>query len=826
MHESEALEYQHNQQNGVQMAGKHYQTTSVFTNYWEYWKNPDGTIRYISPSCERITGYTSNQFIDTPSLLQEIILPEDKEIWAEHLKKVEEAPGLNGVQFRIQRQGGEIRWIEHTCEPVMDEQGLLLRYHANNWDITKRKQIEEQLLINKRAIDAANDGIIITDSSLPDNPIIYANAAFYSITQYSPRGVIGKNLHILEGVSTDPKIKREIRSAIRKGRYFTCEVLNYRKDGTPFWNEMTLSPVYDTAEKLTHLIMIHKDITKRKQIEEALHRRDEILQAVAFSAERLLHMPDMEQSLQEVIKRLGIVTNVSRVYICKNHTDEFSALLVGRWYEWTAVGVTPRNDSDNFQNFQMVEYEFDRWVNILSQGKSLYGLVREFPQNERQVLESAGVQSILVIPIFVEGKWWGSIGFDVCAVEKEWMEIEIETLKMAANVMGAAIERQWIEDQLRQSHKMEAIGLLAGGIAHDFNNILTAIMGYSHLLMTRIQDNEPLKPYVAEIIDSSTKAANLVQGLLTFSRKQAIRPHPVNLNEIVRKAEILLLQLIDEEIELKTMLADKDLIINADAGQIEQVLINLVVNARDAIPDTGSITIRTGLVNVNEEGVMIKGEKRAEKYALLSVRDTGTGMDYKRKEKIFEPFFTTKKVGKGTGLGLSIVYGIIKQSQGHISIDSELGKGTTFKIFLPITNGDILKLGSMSISDVPQIEVTETILIAEDDAGVGKFLKNVLESAGYTVIVAVDGKDAINKFKANKDIIQLLITDAIMPKKNGKELYDAVKKIKPDMKTIFISGYAGEVIKNKGIDVETVNFIAKPFIPGTLLNTVRKLLDQ
>lgn len=802
------------------------QITLGFKHYWEYWVNPDGSLRYVSPDCEDITGYTSNQFIDIPFLFQDIIFPEDKELWAEHNRNVQKMPGLNEIQLRIQKRNGEIRWIEHSCQPVIDEQGSFFGYHASNRDITERKQLEDQLLINQRAVDAANDGIIIIDSARPGYPITYANIAFYFITQYTPSSVMGKTPYFLEGPGTNPGFKKRFRAAITKGKFFTGEVLHYRRDGTTFWNEIAMSPIFNRDEKLTHFIIIHKDITKRKQVEKTLYWRDEILQAVAFAAERLHRMSDLEQGLKDVIERLGTVTKVSRVYLSNIQIDGFSPSPVLGLCEWNADGIQSRLEIDERKNYQIATGWFECWIKKLCQNKPVYGLVKNFSKKERAILDTKGIQSILIIPIFVDKKLWGLIGFDVCTDEKIWTGIEIETLKMAANLIGAAIEHRWIEDELRQSHKMEAIGLLVGGIAHDFNNILTAIMGYSDVLNNEIQNDDPLKSYVLEIVDSSAKAANLVKGLLSFSRKQTMMASPVNLNQIIRDSEILLLQLIDEEIELKINLFKKDLIIEADSGQIEQMLINLIVNAGDAIKDKGRITIKTGLVNPDEKVVEIKGEHRSEQYALLTLTDTGVGIDEAIIEKIFEPFFTTKEIGKGTGVGLSIVYGIIRQHQGSIRVESRLGKGTTFKLYFPISNNFVLKSDTTLSLPAPDENVRETILIAEDDAGVRKLMRNTLENAGYTVISTKDGQDAINSFKRNKDEIDLLITDAIMPKKNGKELYDAIIKIRPDIKVLFISGYAGDVIKSKGIDDEAVNFMAKPFIPGTLLYTIRKLLDS
>lgn len=385
-------------------------------------------------------------------------------------------------------------------------------------------------------------------------------------------------------------------------------------------------------------------------------------------------------------------------------------------------------------------------------------------------------------------------------------------------------ERKRLEEQLLHSQKMEAIGQLAGGVAHEFNNILTAIIGYGNILLMKMKGDDPLRHNVEQILTSSERAAGLTQGLLTYSRKQITAPRPENLNDIVKKTEGLLLRIISEDIELKTVLTDEELTVMADRGQIEQVLMNLATNARDAMPDGGSLTISTELVEIDMEFINIHGYGEPGMYALISVADTGIGIEKKMMEKIFEPFFTTKEIGKGTGLGLAMVYGIIKQHDGYINVYSEAGKGTTFKIYLPVIKAKIREKES-SIIQLP-VGGTETVLVAEDDKALRKLIKTVLDEFGYKVIDAVDGEDAVEKFMENKDRIDLLVFDVVMPKKNGKEAYEEIKKINPRVKALFTSGYTSNIIHKKGILEEGINFILKPVSPKELLRKVREILDR
>jgi CheY-like chemotaxis protein len=369
------------------------------------------------------------------------------------------------------------------------------------------------------------------------------------------------------------------------------------------------------------------------------------------------------------------------------------------------------------------------------------------------------------------------------------------------------------------------VGRLAGGMAHDLNNILMAIIGYSNLAELELNEDSPAARHLQKILASANRAVELTKSLLAFSRRQPIALEPVNLNELINRMELLIVKLTGEVITYKFQHTLKKCVVMADSDKLEQVLINLITNAKDAMPGGGTLTIATDIVTLDNERAKLYGLGSAGSYILISVSDTGIGMDEETKEKIFEPFFTTKEKGRGTGLGLSIAYGIIKQLNGHIEVMSEPNRGTTFHIYLPETKNEITKTGTEAPKNTPAVNTSgKTILLAEDEAAVREVVTKILEKKGYTVIPAIDGEDAVNKFTEHKDSIDMLLFDVMMPKKNGKEAYDIIKQARPGIKVLFMSGYSEHVATNKNIHEEGLYFLQKPVIPDKLANKISEII--
>jgi len=383
-------------------------------------------------------------------------------------------------------------------------------------------------------------------------------------------------------------------------------------------------------------------------------------------------------------------------------------------------------------------------------------------------------------------------------------------------------ELRHLENQLRQAQKMEAIGTLAGGIAHDFNNILTALMGYTTLMQFKMEAGSPLQPYVNQILSASKKASDLIGSLLAFSRKQPITLAPVDINRIIGETEKLLRRLLTDDIELRTSFTEESTTVMADKSQIDQILFNLTTNARDAMPNGGTLTIETSLVFIDDNFVKTEGFGIHGRYVKISVSDTGIGMDAATMDNIFDPFFTTKEVGKGTGLGLATVYGIVKQHNGYITVNSMLNRGTTFHIYLPSVKVIVDENHDKSTTIKTG---KETILIAEDNEDVRTFMSEALQQLGYKILQATDGEVAVEMFRQHQDI-DLVIIDSVMPKKNGREVYHAIHNINPHIKALFTSGYTKDIILDKGIEEKEVDFIAKPLSLDAFISKVREVLDR
>jgi PAS domain S-box-containing protein len=565
-------------------------------------------------------------------------------------------------------------------------------------------------------------------------------------------------------------------------------------------------------------LQLQKEITERMQAEEALRRAHDELEIRV--QERTTDLAEVNESLQaEIIER-------KRAAEALEQSEEKYRTLVENIQDGVFIIQDAKMQFVNEAFARMVGYSVEEVIGMdfqqlvapedleMVSDRYIRRQVGEYVPNEYEfrMLHKDGVTRVIV-------------NMNVGLINYHRRIASMGTVKDITERKRAEEERLALQEQLRQSQKMEAIGHLAGGIAHDFNNLLCIIKGYSQFSLTELKESNPLKENIEEIQKAADRASNLTRQLLALGRRQIMDMKVLDLNDILRDLKKMLHRVIGEDIELVTSSA-KDLgRVKTDHGQIEQVVMNLVVNARDAMPKGGKLTIETANVELNEEYARTHIDVTPGRYVTLSVSDTGCGMTPEVKKRIFEPFFTTKERGKGTGLGLSMVYGIVKQSGGYIWVYSEPGKGTTFKIYLPRIDEDVesVRLGT----PLPKsLQGSETILLVEDDEMVLRLARTVLQKNGYNVLEAANAEEALRMAQKHSDNpIHLMVTDVVMSKMNGRELADCLISLRPKMKVLYMSGYTENTIVHHGVLDPGINYIQKPFTPDALARKVREVLD-
>ncbi|GAB4362354.1 MAG: hypothetical protein Kow00128_02040 [Deltaproteobacteria bacterium] len=562
---------------------------------------------------------------------------------------------------------------------------------------------------------------------------------------------------------------RRIREEALAGKVFSgLELRRKRKDGSDIDITVSTSPIRDPDGTVIGVMSILTDITDRKRAERELRL---LATAIEQSAETVM-ITDRNGTILYVNPAFEKITGYAR--------EE-------------AIGADPRMLKSGKQG---EDFYRRMWGTIL-RGDVWSG-------------------------VFVNRKKDGTL-YEEEAILSPVRDAAGEIVNFVAVKRDVTQERR-MEEELRHAQKMEAVGRLAGGVAHDFNNLLTAITGYSQMLLERLGEEDPSRKEIAEIRKAGERAAALTRQLLAFSSKQVLRPKVMDLNSVVSDMRKMLRRLIGEDIELVTVYKDDTAFVRADPGQVEQVLANLVVNARDAMPQGGRLLIETASVDLAEEYVSRHDPMPPGRYVMLAVTDSGCGMDGATLSRIFEPFFTTKPKGKGTGLGLSTVYGIVKQSGGYIWAYSEPGKGTVFRIYLPRVEPEA---ASPEKGDAPAIagEGAETILVTEDEEMVRDLVCTILRRNGYRVLEARDGEEALEVVERHEGPIHLLVTDVVMPRIGGPELAERLAQLRPGIRVLFISGYTDTAVTKLGMITPGSAFLEKPFVPGALVSRVRTLLD-
>ena len=647
--------------------------------------------------------------------------------------------------------------------PAGEINGVLGTY----MDVTERQRAEQALraseLRYRRLFESAKDGILILDADT--GTIVDVNPFLIGLLGISRESFLGKKIWEL-GFFEDILANQDNFAELQQKKYVRYEDLALEaSDGRRIEVEF-VSNVY----RVDHENVIQcniRDISARKRAQES-HAR--LSTAVEQSAESI------------------VITDTGGTIVYVNPAFERST----GYTRDQAIGQNPRilksgrHDAEFYRRLWAVLGRGEVWSGrITNQRKD--GTLFEEDTTISAVRDAAG-----------------------------------KVVNYVAAKRDVTHEAQ-LQQQLLQARKMEAIGLLAGGVAHDFNNLLGVITGYGEIVHRRMADEDPLKVKVVQILRAAERAADLTRQLLAFGRKQVLQPKILDLNAVVSGIQKMLPRVIGEDVELGTVLAQDLGSVRADPGQIDQILMNLAVNARDAMPEGGRITIETRNADLDESYAATHAPVRTGRYVMLAFSDTGSGMDAATQAHVFEPFFTTKGVGEGTGLGLATVYGIVKQSDGYVWVYSEVGVGTTFKIYLPRVDGEAER--EAAAEPKPFSSGRETVLLVEDEASLREMLEEVLGASGYSVLVARDGAEALQLCAAHVGPIQLMLTDVIMPGATGPKIVELVAQTHPSIKVLFISGYSDEAVARHGLIGPGKAFLSKPFGPELLLRRVREALD-
>jgi two-component system, cell cycle sensor histidine kinase and response regulator CckA len=698
----------------------------------------------------------------------------DLEIWPPHL-----AEGYRSDDREVMTSGmtkqreeqligsdGVPVWIETIKTPIFNAQGEIVGTTGIARDISERRRAEEELRFTRYTVDRSRDGICWIGQ---DGGILYANESVCRIFCSPMQEFSSLTVFDLIPDYTPASWAKDWEELEREGSR-TFELVAVGRNGNPVPIEVSANHLVYNGKGCNCSFV--RDISERMRFEQKNLETMSILSATLESIVDGILVLDLGLQVVMYNKKYPQILGIPEALMAK---ADYHGLL-----------------------------DF-----VLGEVKN----PESFDQRLAELVAHPGQESTIIME-FLDGRVIERVSCPHLIGDK--------VAGMVLNFRDITMQRR-VETHLRNAQKVEALGTLTGGIAHDFNNRLTAIIGYASLMQNQISNSEVLKRYLDLLLTSAERAADLTRGLLAYSRQQTLNPVPVELNRLVQEVEKFLPPITGEGIELRLEYSQQSPIVKADRGQLEQVLLNLVGNARDAMGGVGRLTIATGSASLDEAFILAQGYGECGDYSILSVTDTGAGIDPETLEKVFEPFFTTKEVGKGTGLGLSIVYGIVKQHGGFINVFSEPGMGSAFWVYLP----RILEKVSENIEagQLAQVGQGETILLIEDDGDVRLLFREVLERNGYLVIEADDGADGVAKFRERGASVDVLVIDVIMPRKNGREALKEIRKMRSDVKALFVSGYTDDIINKTGIAESGLHFLPKPLSPTTLLAKLRELLD-
>lgn len=734
----------------------------------------NGLMRSMNAVAERLTGWSETEALGRSCTEVFRVFNEKTGEWSGGIEgRVLQEGVVIGLanHTELEARDGTRRPVEDSGAPIRDASGALTGVVLVFRDVSEARARENALRDSenrfRRLAENAND-LIYRLEFVPAPRCAYANPAALTLTGYTPEEFYADPRLVLRMAPADrlPTVGKHVRGELLLPS--PREALWIRKDGTTVTVELNDVPIYDEAGALVAVEGVARDITERRREERELRKLSRAVEQSPVSV--------------EITDTDGNIEYVNPAFIANSgYTREE---LLGKNPRILQSGRTPPE-------------EYRRLWSEITAGREWHGEFCNKSKDGRLFWERA-----VITPVF-----------DARGAITNYLGIKQDITR-----------EKNLEDQFRQTQKLEAVGRLAGGIAHDFNNLLTVINGYSNLMFSQLSPDDPTREMAGEILQAGERAADLTGQLLAFSRKQAAQPEPLWLNETVTQAYRMLERLVGDHVKLLTRLDPAAGLVMADAGQMHQILMNLVINARDAMTEAGTITIETSNVEVDDGYAAVHSDAVPGHYILLTVSDTGVGMDAETTKHIFEPFFTTKEVGKGTGLGLSTVYGIVRQYGGWIAVYSEPGLGSTFKVHLP----RLLDPGT----SVPEEELqpasvsgSETILVVEDQEDVRRFVVKVLTGCGYQMLDAARGEVALVVAGSHPGPIHLLLTDAVMPGMTGMEVAARLLPLRPDMRVLCMSGYGEGVIAHQGMILPGTAYLAKPFSAEVLSHKVREALD-
>jgi two-component system, cell cycle sensor histidine kinase and response regulator CckA len=730
----------------------------------------DGKFVDLNNASAGLGGFKREELVGT--------LSAGHSLWADQkqrkmaMQKLQKEGSLNNLPVDFLGGSGELHKVLFSADPMdLNGEPCILSVSV---DITAREKESETLRQSEEKYRALVENSLQGLAIIQDERYVFCNSAFSEITGYSceellsmPPKKMGDLTHPDDRDIVFNRYRNRLAGKTVDARY---EYRGIKKDGTIIWLEAFASPMEYSGKPATQLV--YMDITERKHAEEALKESREYLNQIINNIGDPLFVRDREHNF--------VLVN-----------DAFC-----RFFHRTREEILGR-------------------TRLESLNKELQNSIWEA---EEAVLRT-GTENI------TEDKVTDFQGNSRIVMAKKSLLTDKRGNRQIIGVLRDISEYKRLEAQFLQAQKMEAIGILAGGVAHDFNNLLNVINGYSELVLNDIAPNSPIRKDIEQIKDAGQRAATLTSQLLAFGRKQIMQPEILDLNKVITRMGVMLRRLIGEDIELISITDPNLSPVNADPGKIEQLVMNLVVNARDAMPQGGKLTIETANAEFDDGYLKEHPVARKGSYVMLAVSDNGIGMDSVTLAHLFEPFYTTKEKGKGTGLGLSTVYGIVKQSDGLVWTYSELGKGTTFKIYFPRANGEAAE-DAVAVKTDSGFRGSETVLVVEDEASVRSLTGRILRERGYKVLEAENGIEALRLAEEFAGNIDLVLTDAIMPGMSGKELVSRIQKLRPTIKSLFVSGYTDNSIVHHGILDANVAFLQKPFSRDGLAHKVRQVLDS